>query len=88
MEVKKSSQKTLEKFYYDEGITLGRDGLFHYIKTRMPQNHPTKREINAWLKQQEIQQLYAQTRTGGYNQLFQTYDTLGKHFYRFNRLYQ
>jgi transposase InsO family protein len=55
----------LNKVYYKEGNFVGRDALLHMLKKQMPSNHPSSRQIQAWLRKQELQQLYAGTRSGG-----------------------
>ena len=55
----------LHKVYYEESNFFGRDGLFHLLKRRYPETHPTQKEIEAWLANQELQQLHAGTRSGG-----------------------
>ena len=60
-EVSNKSQKTLKTYYYEKGFTYGRDGMLK----KQPKSHPSKEEIELWLKQQKIAQLYAQTRKGG-----------------------
>ena len=69
-EVSAKSQKTLKTYYYDKGFTYGRDGLFELLKKKQPKSHPSKEEIELWLKQQKIAQLYAQTRKGGVTDTF------------------
>lgn len=69
-EVSAKSQKTLKTYYYEKGFTYGRDGLFELLKKKQPKSHPSKEEIELWLKQQKIAQLYAQTRKGGVTDTF------------------
>ena len=64
------SEKTLNTYYYEKGFTYGRDGLFELLKKKQPKSHPSKEEIELWLKQQKIAQLYAQTRKGGVTDAF------------------
>ena len=59
------ADKILQKVYYTEGNFIGRDALLYLLKKRMPSNHPSSRQIQAWLKKQELQQLYQGTRSGG-----------------------
>ena len=59
------SEKTLNTYYYEKGFTYGRGGFFELLKKKLPKSHPSKEEIELWLKQQKIAQLYAQTRKGG-----------------------
>ena len=54
----------LEKVYYDEKKTYGRDALHYYLKNKY-KDIPSLRQINDWLQAQKLQQLYAQTRSGG-----------------------
>ena len=58
------SEKTLNNYYYEKGFTHGMDGLFELLKKKQPKSHPSKEEIELWLKQQKIAQLYAQTLQG------------------------
>ena len=69
-EVSAKSQKTLKTYYYEKGFSYGRDGLFELLKKKQPKSHPSKEEIELWLKQQKIAQLYAQTRNGGVTDTF------------------
>ena len=64
------SEKTLNTYYYENGFTYSRDGLFELLKKKQPKSHPSKEEIELWLKQQKIAQLYAQTRKGGVTDAF------------------
>ena len=59
------ADKILHKVYYTEGNFVGRDALLYLLKKRMPSNYPSSRQIQAWLKKQELQQLYQGTRSGG-----------------------
>ncbi len=47
----------LKKIYNDEGNFLGRNGLFYIVKKRVPKSHPSKNQIEGWLKRQEVAQL-------------------------------
>ena len=51
-------EKLLQTYYYDKGYTIGRDNLYRIIVKENPTNHPTRREVMAWLKEQELHQLY------------------------------
>ena len=51
-------EKLLQTYYYDKGYTIGRDNLYKIIVKENPTNHPTRREVMAWLKEQELHQLY------------------------------
>lgn len=57
-------EKIMQRIYYQEQNFLGRDSLFHIVKQRF-KPHPSIRQINAWLKKQELQQLFQGTRSGG-----------------------
>lgn len=46
----------LKKLYYEDKFMFGRDKLFDNLK-KMP-NHPTQKQINQWLKNQKIHQLF------------------------------
>ena len=65
VKIKRRSEQLLKTYYYTKGYTFGRDGLFHSLQKAYPKTHPTKEEIAAWLKNQKLAQLYAQTRKGG-----------------------
>lgn len=69
-EISKASEALLKKVYYDEGMTMGRDALFHYMTKKYPKTHPSKNEIEAWLNKQRLQQEFAQTRKGGMTDRF------------------
>ena len=62
--------RIMKKEYYDKGITLGRDALFHHLMKQYPKKHPSIRQVNDWLKKQKIQQIFAQTRKGGTSEFF------------------
>ena len=57
----KTDIERLEETYYKEGYTLGRDALHGVLKEKY-KNPPPKRGVMAWLKQQELHQLYLQTK--------------------------
>ena len=63
--VSKRSEKIFKEVYYDKGVTLGRDGLFEYLKQNFPKTYPTRREVMSWLKQQELHQKYTGQKSGG-----------------------
>ena len=65
LKVSESVDKILKKYYYEDGYTFGRDALFKLLKEDLPAKHPSKRDINKWLKSQKLHQLYKQTRKGG-----------------------
>jgi transposase InsO family protein len=69
-QVSTRSRKILERFYYDRGYTYGRDALHHLLMRRLPDTHPSKEEIELWLKQQKLQQLYRGQRKGGVTNRF------------------
>ena len=73
----KTDIKRLEKTYYKEGYTLGRDALYGVLKDKYPDDKPpTKRGIMAWLKQQELHQLYLATRNSDSAVSFSPYKPL------------
>lgn len=73
----KTDIKRLEKTYYKEGYTLGRDALYGVLKDKYPDDKPpTKRGILAWLKQQELHQLYLATRNSDSAVSFSPYKPL------------
>jgi transposase InsO family protein len=49
-----AQERALIKAYYTDGYTLGRDALYYLLRQRMPVNHPTKHEINNFLKKQTV----------------------------------
>lgn len=63
--ITKRDTAQLRKAYYEDHMTVGRDPMFYYLAKKYPDGHPTKRACGKWLKNQELQQLYARTRKGG-----------------------
>lgn len=64
------SKKILETYYYERGYTFGRDALHHLLQKRLPDTHPSKEEIELWLKNQRLHQLYKRQRKGGQTNRF------------------
>jgi transposase InsO family protein len=50
--------KLLEKIYYKDGVVVGRDKLYSYVRANYPERKITKASIANWLKYQEITQLH------------------------------
>lgn len=48
----------LNKEFYTNKNLFGRDKLYFLLRDKYPKNHPSRRQINEWLKLQEINQLY------------------------------
>lgn len=63
--ITKEHEKMLSEYYYRDGYTFGRDGLFQLVKDKHPDNHPTRRQIANWLGKQKIQQLFTSIDHGG-----------------------
>ena len=57
--VSEAVDKLMKKYYYEDGYTFGRDAFFELLKAEHPENHPSKRDVNKWLKSQKLHQLYA-----------------------------
>jgi transposase InsO family protein len=58
-----SKQETLlHHLYFDQGIRLGRDKLYQASIAASPTEHPSPRQVQAWLFQQEEYQLDLPTR--------------------------
>ena len=51
----------LDNEYYKKGNRVGRDMLFRKFKFEDPINHPSKRFVNAWLKNQLTNQIWRQS---------------------------
>lgn len=68
--------KILSKLYYKDGMTFGRDALYHHLKTLYPdgspqeKDRPPRRVVMKWLSKQKLQQEFAQTRSGGTTNYF------------------
>jgi len=58
MPLTKKEEQLLEDFYYDKGYTIGRDNLYKILVKEHPNEHPSRREVMAWLKDQETHQIY------------------------------
>jgi len=69
--VSKEDAGKLKKEFYDNGYTLGRDGLWHHMKTVYGEDAaPSRRATMKWLKRQKVQQVFAGTRKGGLTNFF------------------
>mmetsp|Transcript_21055 Transcript_21055/g.24885 ORF Transcript_21055/g.24885 Transcript_21055/m.24885 type:complete len:336 (+) Transcript_21055:167-1174(+) len=53
-----ADQKLLNKIYYKDGVVVGRDKLYSYVRANYPEREMTKAAIANWLKYQEITQLH------------------------------
>jgi transposase InsO family protein len=53
-----ADQKLLNKIYYKNGVVVGRDKLYSYVRANYPERKMTKASIANWLKYQEITQLH------------------------------
>jgi len=49
----------LKKIYYEDGVIVGRDRLFQYVRSNYADRKITRRAIADWIKAQEITQLHA-----------------------------
>ena len=58
-------EKLLKRIYYEDGKPFGRDGLFLEAKNQNPDDYPPVKFVGDWLRKQELQQLYSNTRKGG-----------------------
>ncbi len=61
----KENKKAITKLYYEDGYTLGRDKLFNILHKKMKGTGPIQVQINYWLKNQKIEQLFRGTRKAG-----------------------
>ena len=50
--------KYLKDLYYDKPFPFGRDKLFAYVKENNPEIKLSRRQIDIWLKKQEIHQVH------------------------------
>jgi hypothetical protein len=50
--------KLLKEIYYTKGIVVGRDKLYRYLQDNKPDSGITLRQVNAWIKNQELSQLH------------------------------
>ena len=50
--------------WYTDGHCYGRDATYHYLQ-RHHTDIPSLRQVNDWIQNQKLQQLYSQTRSGG-----------------------
>lgn len=63
--ITKEHEDLLAEYYYRDGYTFGRDGLFELVKNKNSNDHPTRRQIAEWLSRQKIQQLFTSIDHGG-----------------------
>ena len=75
LRLRKLDIERLNKVYYKEGYTLGRDTLYDIMKQKY-KDPPTKRGIMAWLKEQKLHQLYLQPKQVDSVQSFKPYKPL------------
>ena len=47
----------LKKMFYDDTIQTGRDKTWHYLKSKFPDSHPTRGQVEKWLMAQEQYQI-------------------------------
>jgi hypothetical protein len=59
----KQDVELLEKIYYKDGVVVGRDRLYAYVRANYPDRKITRRTLGDWLKYQEITQLHKQQET-------------------------
>ena len=62
--ITKAQLNMLDKMYYKEGYTLGRQALYGVLKEKY-KNPPSERQVGEWLREQKIDQLYKPTRKSG-----------------------
>src|SRR5271170_3690141 len=63
MTLSKKQSDLLNKLYYDDGFLFGRDRLYRYLLEYHPDADISRRQVMAFLQQQELHQLYAPTKT-------------------------
>jgi hypothetical protein len=51
-------EQLLKKIYYDQSMFLGRDKLYDYVASKYPDDHPSRRAVMEWLKNQTVHQLH------------------------------
>lgn len=54
----KEQEDKINDLYYSKGFTIGRDRLFWYIQDRFPELNISQRQVMAWLKNQEVHQIF------------------------------
>ena len=52
-----TQEAILKKIYYQDKFFMGRDKLFAYLQEKYPDGHPSRRQVMAWLKNQETYQI-------------------------------
>lgn len=57
-----SQKKLLEKIYYKDKVYVGRDKLFAYLRLYYPGSQISRRQVLAWLKDQNVHQLFIPTK--------------------------
>lgn len=48
----------LKSVYYTQAVLVGRDRLYSYLAKMYPEDHPSRRQVMNWLKDQKIWQLH------------------------------
>ncbi|DAC81777.1 TPA_asm: integrase [Monosiga MELD virus 2] len=59
----KKQNELLHKIYFDEKFFFGRDKITKYLQEKYPDSDISRRQVMDWLKQQEVHQLYQETKT-------------------------
>ena len=70
--VSERDAKILSDLYYKEGMTFGRDALYHHLKKLYPneKDRPSRRTVMKWISKQKLAQQFSQTRSGGTTNYF------------------
>ena len=70
--VSERDAKILSDLYYNQGLTFGRDALYHHLKQLYPdeKDRPSRRTVMKWLSKQKLVQQFSQTRSGGTTNYF------------------
>ena len=55
--IKPEHAALLKKMFYDDTIQTGRDKTWHYLKSKFPDSHPTRGQVEKWLMAQEQYQI-------------------------------
>ena len=55
-------EKLLHKLYFTDKLIFGRDKLFWYLRDNFPDEKISRRQLWAWLKKNELNQLFKQPR--------------------------
>jgi len=54
----REQMELIQKLYYKDSFTFGRDKMYQYIRTNHPEANISRRQVMDWIKKQEIAQMH------------------------------